>query len=89
MRAAAITALLAVVALAGERGKELTCEFGEGEAEAVAKVIARRLEFLRIEGVEVKALEDSASSSGSTGSSGSTRSAPSPSASGILSCGAS
>jgi len=58
MRTTAIAALLAAIVLADERGVELVCEFGEGEARAVAKVLARRMEFLRIEGVEVTALED-------------------------------
>lgn len=49
MRAAAITALLAAVASAGE-GVELVYEFQEGEAAAAAKVLARRLTLLGIEG---------------------------------------
>ncbi len=58
MRTTAIAVLLAAIVLAGEGGVELVCEFGEGEAEAAAKVLARRLELLEIEGATTKALED-------------------------------
>lgn len=43
---------------AEEQCVELVYEFGPGEAQAAAKVLARRLELLGIKGSEAKALED-------------------------------
>jgi hypothetical protein len=58
MRAAVVAVLLAAVASAGDEGVELVYEFGGGEAEAAAKVLARRLKLLGVEGAQAKALED-------------------------------